>query len=158
MYNKYFEINMLKKDILSDLKIAMKAKDVKTRDTLRTLDSMIKNEEIKVNKREEGINDSEIVAIIKRAIKQRKDSIKQFIDGGRLELAEIEKEEIAVLEKYMPTQMSEEDIEKVIKKVLTDNEFSQKSDIGKAMGVIMKKVGDNADGTIVRKILSKLLV
>lgn len=149
---------MLKKEILDDLKIAMKAKNVKTRDTLRTLDSMIKNEEIRVNKRKEGINDSEVVGLIKRAIKQRKDSVKQFIYGGRPELAENEEEEIAILEKYMPSQMTEEEIKKIIKKVLIDAGFSQKSDIGKAMGAIMKEIGDNADGALVREILGKLLV
>ncbi len=148
---------MLKKEILDDLKSAMRAKDVKTRDTLRTLDSMIKNEEIKAGKREDGLSDAEIIKLVKRAIKQRKDSIKQFTDGGRPELAENEQEEVKVLEKYMPNQMSEEEIEKNVEKVMTDTGLSQKTDMGKLMGTLMKEIGDDADGSLVRKILSKKL-
>ncbi len=148
---------MLKKEILDDLKSAMRAKDVKTRDTLRALDSMIKNEEIKVGKREDGLSDAEIIKLVKRAIKQRKDSIKQFTDGGRPELAENEQEEVKVLEKYMPNQMSEEEIEKIVEKVMTDTGLSQKTDMGKLMGTLMKEIGDDADGSLVRKILSKKL-
>ena len=148
---------MLKKEILDDLKSAMRAKDTKTRDTLRALDSMIKNEEIKVGKREEGLSDAEIVKLVKRAIKQRKDSIKQFTDGGRPELAENEQEEVEVLEKYMPSQMSEDEIEKIVEKVMTDTGLNQKSDMGKLMGSIMGEIGDNADGSKVREVLNKKL-
>ena len=148
---------MLKKEILDDLKSAMRAKDTKTRDTLRALDSMIKNEEIKVGKREEGLSDAEIVKLVKRAIKQRKDSIKQFTDGGRPELAENEQEEVEVLEKYMPSQMSEDEIEKIVEKVMTDKGLNQKSDMGKLMGFIMGEIGDNADGSKVREVLNKKL-
>ncbi len=149
---------MLKKEILSDLKIAMKARDIKTRDTLRALDSMIKNEEIKLGKREEGINDAEIVKLIKKSIKQRKDSIKQFIDGGRPELAKNEEEEVAVLQKYMPSQMSKEEIEEIVQKIISQTGFSKKSDMGKAMGMVMKEIGDNADGNLVREAVNKFLL
>jgi uncharacterized protein YqeY len=88
----------LKKQINADMIVAMKAKDTQTRDTLRSLDSAIKNEEIAQGKREEGLDDAGVITIIKRSIKQRKDSIAQFEEGGRTELVQQEKAELEILQ------------------------------------------------------------
>lgn len=149
---------MLKETILEDLKTAMKAKDVEIRDTLRMLDSMVKNEEIAAGSREEGMDDDGVMALIKRAIKQRTDSAQQYRDGGREELAAKEDVEIAVLSKYLPEQMSAEDVKAIVEKVIADTGATSKADMGKVMGPAMQAVGDAADGNTVRAAVDELLV
>ena len=147
----------LKKQIAEDLKDAMRAREVEKRDTLRSLDSMIKNEEIAVGKREDGLDDAAIVTLVKRAIKQRVDSAQQFTKGDRKELAQKEELEISFIERYLPTQMSSQEITSIVKKVIEETGTSTKADMGKIMGAVMSKVGDNADGTIVRSIVDEFL-
>lgn len=148
---------LLRKQIFEDLKIAMKSGDTDARDTLRTVDSMIKNEEIAQKKREDGLDDVSTIVVIKRAIKQRKDSAQQFRDGGREDLATKEEKEIAIIEKYLPAQMSEEDVRDVVKKIIAQTGAVSKADMGKVMGPVMQSIGDATDGTIVRKIVEELL-
>jgi uncharacterized protein YqeY len=147
----------LKKQINADMIVAMKAKDTQTRDTLRSLDSAIKNEEIAQGKREEGLDDAGVITIIKRSIKQRKDSIAQFEEGGRTELVQQEKAELEILQKYLPKQMSEEEVHAIVKEVISQTGATSKADIGKVMGPIMGRVGDQSDGNTVRKIVDELL-
>jgi uncharacterized protein YqeY len=147
----------LHQTIVEDLKRSMKEKDVCTRDTLRSLDSMIKNEEIAQKKREEGLEDDGVIALVKRAIKQRKDSVEQYHLGNREDLVQKEQQEIAVLEKYLPEQMSVEDVEKIVLRVISDLNAVSKNDMGKVMGVVMKEVGDMTDGNVVKKIVEEQL-
>ncbi len=148
---------MLKQKIAEDLKSAMKAGDAQKRDTLRMLDSMVKNTEIEKKKREEGLTDEEIQEVIARAIKQRKDSITQFETGGRPELAEKEKAEIAILSGYMPEQMSEEEVRSAVKEVIVETGASSKADMGKVMGAAMGRLKGKADGNLVKKIVEEEL-
>lgn len=148
---------MLKQKILDDLKNAMKAGDISKRDTLRMLDSMIKNVEIEKMKREAGLADEEIQEVIARGIKQRRDSVAQFEAGGRPELAEKEKKEIEILMNYMPAQMSEEEVRTSIKEMITQTGASSKADIGKVMGAAMGKLKGKADGNLVKKIVEEEL-
>lgn len=146
----------LKEKITSDLKEAMKAGETKKRDTLRLLDSAIKNAEIEKKKREEGLNDEEVLEVISRAVKQRQDSIKQFEDGGRPELAEGEKEELAILMPYLPAQLSEDEVRTVVKETISATGATT-ADLGKLMGQLMSKLKGQADGNIVRKIVQEEL-
>ncbi len=147
----------LKQKIVEDMKIAMKAGETVKRDTLRMLDSMIKNTEIEKLKKEEGLSDEEVQSVISKAIKQRKDSVEQYRAGGRPELAEKEAKEIEILSAYMPAQMSEEEIRKIVKEALTEIGATSKADIGRAMGPIMGKLKGQADGNVVRKIVEESL-
>ncbi|MEN8251958.1 MAG: GatB/YqeY domain-containing protein [Patescibacteria group bacterium] len=147
----------IKETITKDLKEAMKAKEVEKRDTLRTLDSMIKNEEIEQGKREDGLDDASVVVLVKRAIKQRKDSATQFKAGGREELAQKEELEISFIEKYLPAQMSEDDVRAVVEKVVKETGATGKADMGKVMGGVMKEIGDSADGAVVRSVVEESL-
>ncbi len=147
----------MKEKISSDLKDAMKAGDAKKRDTLRLLDSAIKNMEIEKQKRETGLSDEEVLEVIARAVKQRQDSIRQFEDGGRADLAETEKEELVILMPYLPEQLSEETIIKIAKEVIAESGAKGVGDLGKVMGQIMAKVKGKADGNVVREIAKKLL-
>lgn len=147
----------LKEQIIADLKEAMKTGQTKKRDTLRLLDSAIKNVEIEKGKRETGLNDDEVLEVIGRAVKQRQDSIKQFEEGGRVELAENEKEELEILFPYLPAQLSNEEITNVAKEVITATGAQGAGDIGKVMGQVMAKVKGKADGNVVREIVKSLL-
>lgn len=148
---------MLKQKIQDDLKSAMKAGDAPKRDTLRMIDSMIKNTEIEKMKREKGLTDEEVQEVIARGIKQRKDSVAQYEAGGRPELAEKEKAEIEILLSYMPKQMSEEEVRNVVKEIIVQTGASTKADMGKVMGEAMGKLKGKADGNLVKKIVEEEL-
>lgn len=147
----------LKEQITADLKGAMKSGDTKKRDTLRLLDSAIKNTEIEKKKRETGLSDEEIIEVVARSIKQRKDSVAQYEAGGRPELAENEKAEIEILSVYMPEQMSEEKIREAVKEIIAATGMTSKADMGKVMGQAMSKLKCQADGNAVKKIVEEEL-
>ena len=147
----------LKEKITADLKDAMKSGDAKKRDTLRLLDSAIKNTEIEKKKRETGLSDEEIIEVVARSIKQRKDSVSQYEAGGRPELAENEKAEIEILSVYMPEQMSEEKIREAVKEIIVATGMTSKADMGKVMGQAMGKLKGQADGNVVKKIVEEEL-
>jgi hypothetical protein len=147
----------LKQTIFSDMKEAMKAGDAMKRDTLRMLDSMIKNTEIDLKKREEGLSDAEAQDVIARAIKQRKDAMAQYAAAGRPELAEKETAEIAILMAYMPEQLSEEAVAEVVLAVIAETGATTKAEIGKVMSQAMAKLKGQADGNLVKKIAEEKL-
>ncbi|KKQ39540.1 MAG: hypothetical protein US57_C0011G0028 [Candidatus Moranbacteria bacterium GW2011_GWC2_37_73] len=137
----------LKEKIISDLKDAMKSGDSVRRDTLRLLDSAVKNLEIEKKKRE----------VISRAVKQRQDSIRQFEDGGRPDLAEKEKIELEIIMPYLPAQLSEEAITAIVSEVIAQTKAAGVGDLGKVMGQAMSKMKGEADGNVVREIAKQLL-
>lgn len=145
----------LKDQMLNELKESLRSGDSFRRDVLRLLLGAIKNFEIEKKKRDEGLNDQETLEVIKKMVKQRKDSIEQYENGGRIDLAEKEKRELEIISVYLPSQMSEEKIREEIKKIISEiGEISLK-DFGKLMGVSMKKIGNQADGNVVKKILEE---
>ena len=148
---------MLKQKILDDLKTAMKAGDTVKRDTLRMLDSMIKNVEIEKQKRESGLTDEEIQEVISRAVKQRKDAVAQYTAGGRADLAEKENKEIEILMEYLPEQMSEDAVREIVKNIISQVGVAGMADIGKVMGAAMAKLKGQADGNLVKKIVEEEL-
>jgi len=147
----------LKEQILKDFMTAFKGKDMVTKNTLSMVKSEISNAEIDLGEREDGLKDENILKVLKKMVKQRKDSIKQFEEGGNSEMAENEKAELEVLEKYLPEQMSAEDVEIKVKEIIEKVGATEASDLGKVMGVVMAELGAEADGNIVREIASKLL-
>lgn len=147
----------LKQKIADDLKNAMKAGDSAKRDTLRMVDSMVKNAEIEKMKKEDGLSDEEILEVISRAVKQRKDSLAQYESGGRADLAEKEKKEIEILMEYLPKQMGEDEIRAIVKEVIAGAGVSGKAEIGKIMGPLMGRLKGQADGSLVKKIAEEEL-
>lgn len=147
----------LKEQIISDLKAAMKSGDSLRRDTLRLLDSAIKNSEIEKQKRETGLSDEEVLEVVARAVKQRQDSIRQFNDGGRSDLAEKEVVELDILMPYLPAQLSAEEITKNIEQIIAQLENATIADLGKIMGQAMAAMKGKADGNIVREIAKQIL-
>jgi uncharacterized protein YqeY len=147
----------IKEKIQSDLKAAMKAGETEKRDVIRMLDSSIKNAEIEKGKREEGLNDEEVIELVSRAIKQRKDSISQYEQGGRDDLAKKEEGEVEYLSVYLPEQLSEEDLKSVINDVISETGASSKADMGRVMGAVMGKVKGQTDGNTVKKLVEEML-
>lgn len=145
----------IKEKIREELKDAMKSGDTEKRDVLRMVDSMIKNVEIEKGKREVGLSDEEIIEVLMRAVKQRKDSATQYIDGGRPELAEKEQKEIEIISIYLPEQLTEEEISGVVGEVISSCGATGSGDMGKVMGQVMAKVKGKADGNLVREMVER---
>ncbi|MEA1926456.1 MAG: GatB/YqeY domain-containing protein [Patescibacteria group bacterium] len=147
----------LKKIIAEDFKNAFKNKETDKKETLSMIQSDIKNKEIELKKREKGLNDEEVIEVLRRAIKQRKDAQQQYKDGGRDELAEKEKKEADVLMNYLPKQMGDEEIEARLVLIIEQVGANGEKDLGKVMGTAMALLKDKADGSKVRKIARQLL-
>ena len=131
----------LKEQIENDIKSSMKSGDNTVRGVLRMLFSDLKN--VEINERKE-ISDEKIIEIIKKNIKSRKDSVEQYTKGNRKDLASQEEKELEILEKYMPEQMGEDEVRKIVLDVINKSEAVSASDFGKVMGVVMEEVGNKA--------------
>ena len=137
---------------------AMRARDAVKLQTLRSLVTAMTNEVVaKKRKPDEMLTDEEAVAVLKRAANQRKDSIEQFIKGGRPELAEPEKLELAIIDSYLPSMMSRDDIMTVAKAKMAELGVSSKADAGKFTGTLMKELKGRADGSDVKAVVDELL-
>ncbi len=142
---------MLKEKLSSDLKEAMKAGDAARRDVLRMLTSAIKNKEIE--KRTE-LTDEQILDVISSEVKKRKESIIQFKAGNRNDLAEKEEAEIALLAVYLPEQLGEEELKKIVTETVAG---LPDKNVGNAMKAVMAKVKGKADGNLVGKLVKDAL-
>ena len=132
----------LRDQINDDLKNAMRAGDARRRDALRLLTAALKQKEVDERK---TLGDADVVAIIDKMIKQRRDSIGQFEQGGRTDLAEAEQFEISVLERYMPAALSEADVDATIESVIAETGAKGPADMGKVMGPLKAKLAGRAD-------------
>ncbi len=144
----------LKEKLLQDMKEAMKAKDKVRLSTIRMINSLIKNAEIE--KRGE-LTDDEIVQLLMKYAKQRRESIEMYEKGGRQDLVEKEKAELAIVESYLPKQLSEEEIRDIVKQAIEETGASSPKDLGKVMKVVMPKVRGKADGSVVNRIVREML-
>jgi uncharacterized protein YqeY len=145
----------LEEKIKEDLNAAIKAGDTNTRDVLRGLVSDLKNEFIKTRTQ---LEDKDALAVVRRNIKSRKDSIEQFTAGGREDLAGKEKEEISILEKYVPQMMSEQEIETVVRSVISRMEGDAAKNFGLVMKEAMKETEGRADGSLVSQTVKRILI
>lgn len=144
----------LKRRINQDAKEALKSKDTLTLNVLRMLKSEIRYKEIE---RGSELSDDDVISVLSSAIKKRKDSIQQFEKGGRDDLASKEKEELAVVTKYMPEQVSEEELSQIISQAISEEGATGASDLGKVMKLVMPKVRGRADGKKVNQMVSSQL-
>jgi|SRR6185369_10393545 len=137
----------------------MRARDEVRLRTLRSLVTMMTNEVVaKKRKPDEFLTDEEALAVLKRAANQRKDSIEQFEKASRNDLAEPEKAERAIIESYLPSMMSREEIETIVKAKMAEMGVSSKAEAGKFTGAIMKDLKGRADGADVKAVVDALLV
>jgi uncharacterized protein YqeY len=149
---------MLQQQIKDDMKTAMKAKESTKVMTLRGVMSAMTNELVSQKKTpQDELSDDDVLAVIKRESKKRKDSIEQFEGADRPELAVSEKEELVILEAYLPELMSQEEIEPIVQEVMSKTGISDKSKMGQLMGAVMAELGNKADGTDVKVVVEKLL-
>jgi len=146
----------LTEQINADVKVAMIAKNELSLLTLRMLTAALKNRRIEMGK-EAVLTDEDVVAVIQTEIKKRKDSAESYLAGNRADLADKEKAEIVILSKYMPEQMSAEELEKITQETIAQLDASGMKDFGKVMGVVMGKVKGRADGGQVNEAVKKLL-
>ena len=146
----------LEKRIQSDMVSAMKAKEAVRLASLRAIKAAIM-----LAKTAEGatgeVSDQDVVKIIQKLVKQRKESAQQYTDAGRPELAENELAEAAVMEVYLPKQLSEAEVEAELVKIIAEVGASQPSDMGKVMGVATKRLAGLADGRVISTLVKKLL-
>ena len=147
---------MLKEKITADMLAAMKAKDDIRVSVLRLLKAAIMKFEVSGNEKKNA-SDEEVLQIIGREVKQRKDSIDAYKKGGRNELAAQEEAELKILQTYQPAQMSEDEIRAVISRVISQTGMSSKADFGKVMGAAMPHVKGKADGQLVSKVVGEML-
>lgn len=140
--------------IESDLKTALKAGEKRRVATLRLLLSALKNERIQAQR---DLTDEEIEAAIRRAVKQRRDSIEQYGRGGRQDLVDAETEELAILRSYLPQELSEAQIERAIRDVIAEKGLSSVKDVGLVMKELMARHRGRIDGKRAQEIARRLL-
>lgn len=138
----------------SDLKDAMRAKDMQTLNVLRLLLSSVKNQMIELKR---DLEDADVIAVIRSDVKKMQDALGDFTKGGREDLAEAARGEVEILKKYLPPEISDEDLEAAVQKVIDELEVGDVSGMGKAMGVVMKELKGNVDGNRVRAMVERLL-
>ena len=147
-------MSMLKQLITDDMKLAMKAQDKPALKAIRMILGAIKQKEI--DERIE-LDDNQVMAVIQKMVKQRKDSISQFSDAGRTDLVEVEEAELLIINNYMPKQLSQDEIEAAVVKAISDTGADSMKDMGKLMGILKGQLDGKADiGQVSQLIKSKL--
>lgn len=139
-----------------EIKAAMMAKDKIRLETLRSIKTALL-EATKAKGAEHTLNEDQTTAILQRMVKQRKDSATIFEEQNRPELAEKELAEVEVLQRYLPAQLTLEELEKAIAEIIVETGSSSLKDMGKVMGAATKKLGGNAEGRLIADTVKKLL-
>ncbi|MDD5617963.1 MAG: GatB/YqeY domain-containing protein [Candidatus Omnitrophica bacterium] len=142
---------MLEDKIMQDFKESMKAKDALKVSTLSFLRSQLKN--VAIDKKKDKLDDNDVIAVIKKQIKQRQDSIDNFKQGNRLDLADKEQNELNILKLYLPQELSREELEKIIDEAVSATGANNMKDMGKLMKEVSSKTAGRADN----KLLSELV-
>jgi uncharacterized protein len=142
---------MLTDKITADMKDAMRTKDAARLSTLRLLKSAV--EYYKIEKKQEQLTDADVTVVIKKQIKQRQDSIEGFEKGGRADLVEKEKAELAVLKSYLPEELSPAQLEEIVKATIAELDAKTKADMGKVMKAVQTKAAGRADNKLVSQIV-----
>ncbi len=145
----------LHQQIKANIKAAMIAKDTILLTTLRNVQATIMNEIVAKKLTSDELGDEEVLAIIRRLVKQRKDSIEQFTKGNRMDLVEAEQKELEILEKYLPQMMNEEEVKKFVEQKIAEAGTIDKMKLGQFIGTIMKDLKGKADGALVKKIVEE---
>ena len=150
------------RDILDkSLKDAMRARDTQKISTIRLINAAIKDRDIAIRSEDnlEGVSDEEILSILSKMIKQRKESAKQYEEGGRLELAQQELEEIEIIENFLPRQLDLNEIEQIVKKIILEINANSLRDMGKVMSLLKENYSGKMDfskaGVVAKELLSK---
>ena len=147
---------MILDKINKDLTAAMKDKNTVKVSTIRMLKAAINNK--RIEKKSDKLSDDDIIQIISKQVKQRKDSIEEYKKGNRNDLAEKESAELKILEEYMPEQLSKADIEKEVRKAVDEVSATSKKDFGTVMRTVMPSLKGKADGKLISQVLNEILL
>lgn len=147
----------LKEQINNDLKAALMSGNRFAGEVLRGLKAVILNEEVAQQKREEGLDDFIIEQLIAREIKKRDESADIYDKAGRPELSENERAEAKVMSIYLPTQLSESDIQAVVTRIIDELKVTDAKGMGQVIGAVKKELGNSADGAIIAKLVKNAL-
>ena len=144
----------LKQEIAEHLKAAMRSGDIKRRDTIRLLQAAIKQREID---EQIELDDTQILAVLDKLVKQRRDSAQQFRDADRLDLAEKEEMEMEMLQAYLPAALTQEEITQLIDDAISATDAQSMKEMGKVMGIVKSKVQGRADMSEVSALIKQKL-
>ncbi len=144
----------LEQKLVDDMKSAMKSGDKMVLGTIRMLRAQLKNASIAKGK---DLSDEDVIDILSREAKKRKESLELYKKGGRADLVEKEEKELAIITSYLPEQLSQDEIEKIVDEIIAETGAESLRDMGKVMGAVMQKVKGRADGKIVQEIVKKKL-
>ena len=147
-------MSQLKQLITNDMKLALKAQDKSALKAIRMILGAIKQKEIDERI---DLDDIQVMAVIQKMVKQRKDSISQFSDAGRTDLVEVEEAELSIINNYMPKQLSEAEIEVAVDKAISDSGADSMKDMGKLMGILKGQLDGQADMGLVSKLIKSKL-
>lgn len=147
----------LKEQIQAELKAALLSGSRFDADVLRGLKAVILNEEVASGKRDEGLGDEEIEKVVAREVKKRAESIRLYEENNRPELAENERNEIAILEKYLPAQMSEVELEALVDETIASLSEVTMQQMGQVIGAVKAKAGNAADGALIAQLVKAKL-
>ncbi|GGW37320.1 GatB/YqeY domain-containing protein [Arenibacter certesii] len=142
--------------LMEDMKVAMRAKDTVALESLRAIKSALLLAQTETGSGTE-LSEEEEVKLVQRLVKQRKDSAAIYTEQGREDLAEPELAQAAIIEKFLPEQLSEEEVEKIVAQIIVAEGASGMKDMGKVMGVASKELGGKADGKTISNIVKKKL-
>ena len=144
----------LKDKLLSDMKEALKSKDSPRLNTIRSVVAAIKNQEIDLRKE---LQEDEVLSLVTREVKKRKEAFVLFEQGGRMDLVEKEKQEYAILQTYLPEQVSEEDLRKRIQEVIAETGAEGMKDFGKIMKTLVPEFKGKADNSLIKDLAGEYL-
>ena len=149
---------MLRDRLDTDLKNAMRTKDASRVRTLRSIRAALQQKEIEKRGQDKTLlSEEEIVAVLQKQAKQRHDSIEQYEKAGRSDLVEIEREELLIIEEYLPSQASDEEVRSVVEEVIREVGAVSMADMGKVMGKAMSRLKGKADGRRINEQVKQLL-
>ena len=144
----------LKEKLLADMKEALRSKDSLRLNTIRSVISAIKNQEINLRKE---LEEEEILSLVTREVKKRKEASALFKQGERVDLMEKENQELAILQSYLPEQISEEDLRKRIKEVISETGAESMKDFGKIMKILVTEFKGKADNSVIKDLAGEIL-
>ena len=147
----------LKEQISDEMKAALLGGNRLVGETLRNLKAAILNEEVAQGKRDEGLSDADIEKVIAREAKKRVESAKVYRDNNRPELAEPEEQELAILQQYLPKQMTEDELRAIVKEKITELGATNPAMMGQIIGAVKQAAGNAADGAVVAQIVKQEL-
>ncbi len=144
----------LKEQLKSDLKDAMRAKNINKRDSIRAINTMIK--QIEVDERKE-LSDDDIIKLVQRGVKQREEAILQYKEASRDDLVQIEQDQIDIFKNYLPTQLSQEELKEIVQNIITEVGATSMKDMGKIMPKAKEIIGARSDGKKINQMIKELI-